>query len=421
MTDNADSPDPVSADLILAGGHVIDPANGFDGIADVAIAGDRIVAVGPDLDRTGVAKVLDVAGHIVTPGIIDMHVHAFTGHKRSTLSLDPVVATFSTGVTTVVDAGTAGYRDFQDFVETVITKSQVRVLSFVNIVGSGMIGPWEHEPAEFRVDLAAATVRDFPEVAVGIKTAHYRDHNSGAGLFDDHYTPWAAVDSAVAAGEKAGVPVMVDFWPWEGYRSYPELILEKLRPGDIHTHVFAQQFPIIDEDGKVFEHMHQARERGVIFDLGHGAGSFWFRNAVPAIEQGFIPDSISTDLHTRNVNGAVLSMLTTMNKILNLGVPLSQVIAMSTTAPARQISRPELGTLSVGAEADVAVFRLDEGTFNYVDCGKWVYPGTQRLTCQYTLRAGEVVYNPEGWGRPTWHHDDQPRWQQLTTPIAAAR
>lgn len=419
MTDGITHPGGIEPgiDLLLTGGHVIDPANGIDGVADVAISRGRISAVGPDLDRTGATTVLDVSGHVVTPGIIDMHVHAFNTHKRSRLSLDPIVATFSAGVTTVVDAGTAGYRDFQDFVEEVIVRSKVRILSFVNIVGSGMIGPWEHEPDEMRVDLAAATVRDFPEVAVGIKTAHYRDfRNAGANVFDDHYRPWAAVDRAVAAAEIAGVPVMVDFWPWEGYRSYPELILEKLRPGDIHTHVFAQQFPIIDEAGRVHEHMFRARERGVIFDVGHGAGSFWFRNAVPAIEQGFVPDSISTDLHTGNLNGVVLSMLTVMNKILNLGVPLADVIAKSTVAPAREINRPELGTLSPGAEADVAIFRLDAGDFDYVDCGRWVFHGTQRLTCQYTLRAGETVYNPEGWGRPTWEHDDQPRWQALTTP-----
>ena len=413
----ADSTTAAGADLLLTGGRVIDPANGLDGIADVAITGGRISAVGTDLDRDGAASVLDVSGHIVTPGIIDMHVHAFNTHKRSRLSLDPIVATFPAGVTTVVDAGTAGYRDFQDFVESVILRSKVRVLSFVNIVGSGMIGPWEHEPDEMRVDLAAATVRDFPGIAVGIKTAHYRDfRNAGANVFDDHYRPWAAVDRAIAAAEIAGVPVMVDFWPWQGYRSYPELITEKLRAGDIHTHVFAQQFPIIDEDGKVYEHMWRAKERGVIFDVGHGAGSFWFRNAVPAIEQGFVPDSISTDLHTNNLNGAVLSMLTTMNKILNLGVPLVDVIEKSTVAPAREINHPELGTLGVGSDGDVAVFRLDDGAFDYVDCGKWIFHGTQRLTCQLTVRAGEIVYNPEGWGRPSWQHDDQPRWQELTTP-----
>src|SRR5262249_17934701 len=157
---------------------------------------------------------------------------------------------------------------------------------------------------------------------------------------------------------------MVDFYPWLPERPYPELILDRLRPGDIHTHVFAQQFPILDDQGKVFDHLFKARERGVIFDLGHGAASFWFRNAVPAIRQGFVPDSISTDLHTGNVNGPVVDMATTMSKLLAMGLSLEDVIARSTVAPAREIGRPELGTLGLGAGADIAVFAVDEGAFS---------------------------------------------------------
>jgi dihydroorotase len=261
-----------------------------------------------------------------------------------------------------------------------------------------MLGEWEHDVGEMRPKLAAAAAEEFGEVVVGIKTAHYWANRS----FDAAHPPWAAVDAALEAGELCRQPVMVDFYPWLPERPYPELILEKLRPGDIHTHVFAQQFPIVDEAGRVHDHLWRARERGVIFDVGHGAASFWFRNAAPAIRQGFVPDSISTDLHTGNVNGPVVDMLTTMNKILNLGVPLAEVIARSTTAPAREIGRPELGTLGPGAEADVAVLALDEGAFSYVDCGRTRLDGTRRLRCLLTVRAGEVVYNPAGWGLPTW-------------------
>src|SRR3712207_5033681 len=201
------------------------------------------------------------------------------------------------------------------------------------------------------------------------------------------------------------MPVMVDFYPWLPERPYPQLILEKLRPGDIHTHVFAQQFPVIDEQGKVYDHLFKARERGIIFDLGHGAASFWFRNAVPAVGQGFVPDSISTDLHTGNVNGPVVDMATTMSKMLNMGLTLEDVIARSTVAPAREIGRPELGTLSVGTEADVAVLAVDEGEFAFVDCGKTRLVGNRRLRCVLTIRAGEIVYNPEGLGLPTWESD----------------
>lgn len=392
------SNETVQADLLLVGGHVIDPANGIDGPADVAIGDGKIVAVGPNLSPEGVETVLDVAGHYVTPGIIDMHAHVFHTHRRSGLSLHPHVNTFSSGVTTVVDAGTSGWRDFADFRREVIDRAKVRVLAYVNIVGSGMGGEWEHDVREMNPRPAAAAAEEHAGVVVGIKTAHYWAKRP----FDADHPAWAAVDAAVEAGELCGLPMMVDFFPWLPERPYPTLILEKLRPGDIHTHVFAQQFPIIDAAGTVEEHLWRARERGVTFDLGHGAASFWFRNAVPAIAQGFVPDSISTDLHTGNLNGPVIDMLTTMDKVLNMGVPLAEVIARSTVAPARENGRPELGTLSAGAEADVAVLALEAGAFSFVDCGKTTLPGRQRLRCALTLRAGQVVYNPNGWGLPTW-------------------
>jgi dihydroorotase len=394
----SDSAGGFRPELVLKGGHVIDPANGISGLADVAIGGGRVLAIGSALPVEGAGSVLDVTGHYVVPGIIDMHAHVFHTHRRSGYSLEPRVNTFSSGVTTVVDAGTAGWQDFVQFRTEVIEKAKIRILAFVNIVGSGMGGEWEHEAPEMSSGLAAAMAEEHRDVVVGIKTAHYWANRP----FDANHLPWTAVDSAVAAGERCGLPVMVDFYPWLPERPYPELILNRLRPGDIHTHVFAQQFPIIDERGKVFDHLFKARERGVIFDLGHGAASFWFRNAVPAIQQGFVPDSISTDLHTGNVNGPVVDMATTMGKMLNMGLTLDDVIARSTVAPAREIGHAELGTLSVGSEADVAVFAIDEGSFSFIDCGKTRLPGSKRLRCVLTLRAGEIVFNPEGRGLPTW-------------------
>jgi dihydroorotase len=395
-------PDSNPPNLFLKGAHVIDPANNIDGPADVRLADGRVVAVGLDLPpadgETETEAEIDVTGNYVVPGIIDMHAHVYATHRRSTLSLDPHVNTFSSGVTTVVDAGTAGWRDFLDFRREVIDRAKIRVLSYVNIVGSGMGGEWEHDAHEMRPALAAAMADEHRDVVVGIKTAHYWANRP----FDELHPPWAAVDAAVAAGELCGLPVMVDFYPWLPERPYPELILEKLRPGDIHTHVFAQQFPVIDEQGKVEDHLWRARERGIIFDLGHGAASFWFRNGAPAIAQGFVPDSISTDLHTGNLNGPVIDMAETMGKVLAMGVPLAEVIARSTVAPAREIGHPELGTLTPGAAADVAVFALDEGEFGFVDCGKTRLAGTQRLRCLLTVRAGEIVYNPNGLGLPGW-------------------
>ncbi|CAA9587706.1 MAG: Amidohydrolase, partial [uncultured Thermomicrobiales bacterium] len=265
----ADARTGTQPELLLRGGHVIDPLHGLDGLLDVAIAGGRIIAVGPDLGGTGAARVLDLSGLYVTPGIIDMHAHVFNGHRRSRLSLDPHLHTFSSGVTTVVDAGTAGWKDFDAFKTELIDGARIRVLAYVNIVGAGMGsgglgGAWEHEADEMRPRLAAAVAAEHRDVVVGIKTAHYWARRP----FDDAHRPWTAVDRALEAAELCGLPVMVDFFPWLPERPYETLILEKLRPGDIHTHVFAQQFPILDERGRVNEHLFRARERGVIFDLG---------------------------------------------------------------------------------------------------------------------------------------------------------
>ena len=389
--------------ILLKGGWVIDPASELDGVADVLIENGVITGVGANLGTPDGAKVVDVSDLIVTPGLIDMHVHCYEKHTRSGLSLNPLVNTFDNGCTTIVDAGTAGWRDFADFKLGLIDKSKMRIYSYVNIVGQGMGagglgGAWEHDAWEFRPELCAAVANEYSDVVVGIKTAHYWAQRP----FDADHLPWTAVDAAVEAGNITGLPVMVDFYPMLPDRPYPDLILKKLRAGDIHTHVFAQQFPIINAEGKVYDHMWKARERGIIFDVGHGAGSFWFRNAEPAIQQGFVPDSISTDLHTGNLNGPVINMLETMNKILNLGVPLVDVIEKSTTAPAREIGKPELGTLKPGREADVAVFEMRQGDFGFVDCGREKISGTQRLQCEMTIRGGEVVWNPNGMGLDHW-------------------
>ena len=408
-----------SVDLLLQGGRVIDPANGIDTECDVAIRDGKISQVAPNLPAARAATVLDVRGCYVTPGLIDMHVHAFVTHSRSKLSVLSEAHAFPAGVTTVVDAGTAGWRDFPLFKEQVIDRSKVRILSYVNIVGSGMGGDWEHDVAEMNPKLAAAVVEAYPEVAVGIKTAHYW----ALRPFDELHPPWLAVDRAIEAGTLCHKPVMFDFCPWPVERPYQTLLLEKMRPGDIHTHVFAQQFRVLDDRGKVQDFMWAARKRGVIFDLGHGAGSFWFRNAVPAIQQGFAPDSISTDLHTGNINGSVFDMLTTVNKCLNMGLSLVDVIDRSTRAPAREIGHPELGTLGVGSAADVAVFHLDEGSFPYWDCGRARIIGKQKLRCAITIRDGQVVYNPEGSGMPLWQEAPDRYWwdpaeKRSTRPLA---
>ncbi len=404
------APEAKPYDLLLKGGHVIDPQNNLDGTYDVAIKGRTIAAVGPDINPALAAKVVDLAGHYVTPGILDIHVHVY--HTRAPegdpegLSVVADAHSFRSGVTTMVDTGTSGARHLRHFKHTVIDRAKTRIFAFINIVDQGMTGDFEQDPRNFDAELAASAVLAYPDICVGIKSAHYWTSKP----WDELHTPWAAVDQAIKAAEICGKPVMYDFWP-RPERTYPELILEKARPGDIHTHVFAQQFPIINEAGKVYPYMAEAQKRGVIFDLGHGAGSFWFRNGARAIADGFVPDSISTDLHIHSVNTTVGDMQTTMSKVLNMGVSLPDVIKKSTINPAREIGHPELGHLSVGACADVAVFDLRRGQFGFVDCGRAKLSGDRKLECLMTIRDGEIVYDLGGLSAPEWSQAPAEYWR----------
>jgi dihydroorotase len=391
-------------DLLLKGGYVIDPANNISGLMDVAVQGGRIARVAENIDTAQARQVVDVSGLYVTPGLIDIHVHVYHTREPEGLSVVADHHSFRSGVTTMVDTGTAGAKHFLHFKRTVIDMAKTRIFAFINIVKTGMIGDFEQDADEMDPELAASIVQAYPEICVGIKTAHYWTWQD----WDDKHWPWAAVDRALEASDICKKPLMVDFWP-RPERTYPEL-LRKMQPGDIHTHVYAQQFPVLDEHNKPQDFMFEARERGIIFDLGHGAGSFWFRQGIPALAGGFGPDSISTDLHIGNVNGPVFDMITTMSKFLSMGMPLDELIYRSTVTPAREIGHPELGTLSEGAEADIAVLRLDEGQFGYWDCGKAKYIGSKKLTAQLTVRAGEIVYDAEGRSMPKWEDAPPAYW-----------
>jgi dihydroorotase len=404
-------------DLLLKGGHVIDPANEVDRIADVAISAGKIAAVAASIPASAAGKVVDVSGLYVTPGLIDIHFHV--GHGGAPLNwfeLEarshaaplgvPADIALAAGVTTVVDAGTAGADTFLQEKEEVIDHAQVRVLAFLNIVANGMNGGLEQTIEQMDPQLCAQTIRKFPDLIVGVKTAHYWTEKP----WDAVHTPWAAVDQAEECGRLANVPVMFDFWP-RPERTYAELILKKMRPGDIHTHVFAQQFPILLADGKLNPILTEARQRGVVFDVGHGAGSFWFRNAVPAVKQGFIPDSMSTDLHLGNFT--VLSMTEVMSKFLAMGVPLEDLIRRSTVNPAKEIRRPELGTLSVGREADVAILEVLHGHFGYIDDGYARMDGSVKVVARMTIRAGRILYDRSGLSMVEW--EKAPK-QYFSTP-----
>ena len=385
---------------------MIDPANHIDEVRDVAVFQGKIAAVEKDIPADQAGKVVDVSKLYVTPGLIDIHYHIghggaplnwFTPEARAhVLPLGiPADMALESGVTTIVDAGTAGAETFLQEKEEVIDRSVVRVLAFLNIVSDGMNGGLEQSLDEMDPKLCAATIAKYRDIIVGVKTAHYWT----ALPWDAEHVPWAAVDRAIECASLANVPVMYDFWPRPD-RTYEDLILKKMRPGDIHTHVFAQQFPIILSDGKINPALAEARARGVIFDVGHGAGSFWFRAAVPAAKQGFIPDSMSTDLHMGDYR--VVSMTNVMSKFLAMGVPLEDVIRRSTVNPASEIHRPELGTLSVGKDADIAVLDLMKGRFSYIDCGVAKMDGNVKLEARMTIRAGRISYDPSGLSMVQW-------------------
>ena len=372
-------------DLLLKGGHVIDPKNDLDGPADVAVKDGKIAAVGPDLGGTA-TKTVDVAGKVVTPGLIDIHLHAY-GRFRDWLYPDQHNLPY--GVTTCVDTGSAGWQHFPDFVDTVITGATTRVLAFINIVGAGMAGACEQDINEMDPEPCAEMIRRYPEHVVGSKSAHY----GGPG--------WEAAQGGIDAARMADTITMIDFAP-QPTRTYEELLSERMAPGDIHTHLYAAHIPLLDENKKVNDYVWKARERGVIFDTGHGGGSFWFRIAVPAMEQGFQPDTISTDLHRSSRMRPDATMTSTMSKFLAMGMPLQEVVYRSTQKPAEVIRRPELGHLSVGAEADVAVLELREGAFGFVDSGRARIDGSQKLECRMTLRAGGIVWDDQGASSPLW-------------------
>jgi dihydroorotase len=341
-------------------------------------------------------KTVDVSGLYVTPGLIDIHTHVYagTGERRSYAgdnSVYPDGFTLRVGVTTIADAGCAGWRNFDDFKQRIIDRSKTRVLAFLNIVGNGMRGgSYEQDLADMEAKPTADMALRHPGLIVGIKTAHY------AG------PEWAPVERAVEAGTQANIPVMVDFGANRPERPLSELVTKKLRPGDIYTHVYSGLRGEQDPSGHVNPGLLEGRKRGVIFDVGHGGGSFLWRIAMPAVKEGFLPDSISTDLHIGSMNAGMKDMLNVMDKFLAMGLTLDQVIADSTWNPAREIKHEELGHLSSGAVADVTVLRVEKGRFGLTDMNGARMDSTERLMCELTIRDGKVVYDTNGISRPDW-------------------
>lgn len=387
-------------DLLIRGGRVIDPRNGVNAVRDVAVAAGKIALVAETIAPERARRTVDATGLLVTPGLIDIHAHVFFGTEENAyLSNGPTAVppdshSFRSGQTTLVDAGGAGWRNFPQFKAQIIDKSRTRVLSFVNIVGHGMKGgPVEQDRSDMDARLTAMRIRQYRDLIVGVKVAHY----SGP--------EWDPVDRAVEAGREANVPIMIDFGGYTPPLSLEDLLLKHLRPGDIFTHAYAHvrgRYPIVDEQGAVRPYVLEARKRGVIFDVGHGGGSFLYRQAVPATKQGFYPDVISTDLHTGSMNTGMKDLLNTMSKFLNLGMPIEDVIRSTTARAAEVIKQPALGHLGVGAEADIAVLNIRKGDFHFVDTGGGKMPGAQKLECELTVKGGQIVWDLNGRSVPLW-------------------
>ena len=383
--------------MILKGGHVIDPKNHIDATMDVAVKEGLIAEVSPHIDPAQAVKTIDAKGLYVTPGLVDIHVHVYagTGERRSYAgdnSVYPDGYTFRVGVTTVVDAGCSGWRNFEDFKERVIDRSRTRVLADLNIVGAGMRGEkYEDNLADMDGEATAKMALKYPGVVVGIKSAHFTGPE------------WTPYEQAVKAGTIANIPVMIDYGSRRAERPLYDLLATKLRPGDIYTHAYSglrgEQDP---KTGKASDAMIVGRSRGIYFDVGHGGGSFAWSVAVPMMKAGFAPDSISTDLHVDSMNAGMKDMLNVADKFLAMGQTVPQVFAEMTWNPAREIRQTQLGNLSVGSPADIAIFSVERGHFGFVDMFDKKLMGTEKLICELTVRAGKVVYDLNGISAEPW-------------------
>jgi len=404
-------------DLLLRGGHVIDAKNHIDAVMDVAIKDGKIAQVAPNLKPADAIKTIDVKGMYVTPGLIDLHTHNYTGTGErgsyaGDLSVRPDGFSFRTGVTTVIDAGCAGWRNFEDFKERIIDRSKTRILAMLNIVGAGMRGGhYEQNTFDMDGEATAKMALRYPGLIIGVKSAHFNGPE------------WTPNEQAVIAGTKANIPVMVDFGADRPTRPLYDLLTKKLRPGDIYTHMYSglrqEQDPQTMGPSKGFI---EGRARGIYFDAGTGGGSFKFSLAVPMIKQGFKPDSISTDLHVGSMNSATKDILNVASKFMAIGLSLQEVVADMTAHPAREIKHEELGNLSQGAIADVTVLSLQKGRFGFTDMVNTRLDGKEKLVAELTIKDGRIVYDLNGleslpWDAPQGDVRQDGRWTSWPRPV----
>jgi len=372
----------VRYDLLLKGGEVVDPGGGKSGALDVAIARNRIAAVDHAIPSEAAARTLDVSGLIVTPGLVDLHTHTLDKFSYWGVRPDPIAA--RTGVTTWVDAGTPGAMILDGFREYVVNRANVRVFTFLNISILGLVSPnWELTNLDFcDVEVFREMTDRNRDLVIGVKARIDAMTVGPNGLEPLRRARQAAAD--------CHLPLMVHI----AYGP-PEIddVLALLAPGDILTHSFTGfTMKIVDDEGRLRESARRARERGVVMDIGHGTGSFSFSTAEALLEQGFLPDVISSDIHQLSIRGPMYDLPTCLSKFLALGLSLEQVVEAATIAPARSVGLDqEVGTLRPGAYADVAAFALDEGTFSFYDIGMNLVEGRKRLRNTLTVANGRVL------------------------------
>jgi len=385
--------------IVIKGGYVIDPKNNIHDIMDIGIADGRISSIAKKIDTSGALQVVDAKGLYVTPGLIDIHAHVFVGNEpdhtysNGPLSLPPDGFTFRDGVTTVVDAGCAGWKNFATFKRQVIDISQTRVLAFLNIVGEGMRGgPYEQDTRDMDGKMTSLVARQFRNYIVGVKVAHYNG------------SEWTPVDEALKAGTLANIPVMIDFGGSNPPLPIEELFSQHLRPGDIFTHCFAllnSRESLADTlTNKIKPFIWDARRKGIYFDVGYGGISFNFSQAIAGMKDKFYPNSISTDIHTGSMNAAMKDLLNVMSTFMAIGMKTEEVIQAATWNPAREIKHEELGNLSIGAIADIAILNVREGQFGFYDYTGYKTESRRKLECEMTIKGGRIVYDLNGIAVP---------------------